>query len=68
MIIERPGKTQKFLPISVRLKRTDQIIYTRADTGVKTLEHMRTVAEPPECGSTGISSSAYHFPRLISKH
>ena len=26
---------------------------------------MRTVAETPRCGSTGIGSAAYYFPRLL---
>jgi tripartite-type tricarboxylate transporter receptor subunit TctC len=47
------------------LEKTDRIFYMRADTGVKTLEDMRTVAETPKCGSTGIGSSAYYFPRLL---
>ena len=46
-------------------EKTDRIFYARADTGIKTLEDMRTVAETPKCGSTGIGSSAYYFPRLL---
>ena len=46
-------------------EKTDRIFYVRADTGIKTLEDMRTVAETPKCGSTGIGSSAYYFPRLL---
>jgi len=46
-------------------EKTERIFYVRADTGIKTLEDMRTVAETPKCGSTGIGSSAYYFPRLL---
>ena len=46
-------------------EKTDRIFYMRADTGIKTLEDMRTVADPPRCGSTGIGSAAYYFPRLL---
>lgn len=46
-------------------EKTDRIFYMRADLGIKNLEDMRTVAETPRCGSTGIGSSAYYFPRLL---
>ena len=46
-------------------EKTDRIFYMRADMGIKTLEDMRTVADPPRCGSTGIGSAAYYFPRLL---
>ena len=46
-------------------EKTDRIFYMRADTGIKILEDMRTVAETPRCGSTGIGSAAYYFPRLL---
>jgi len=46
-------------------EKTDRIFYMRADLGIKTLEDMRTVAEAPRCGSTGIGSAAYYFPRLL---
>ena len=46
-------------------EKTDRIFYIRADTGIKTLEDMRTVADTPRCGSTGIGSAAYYFPRLL---
>jgi tripartite-type tricarboxylate transporter receptor subunit TctC len=45
--------------------KTERIFYMRADTGIKTLEDMRTVAETPRCGSTGIGTAAYYFPRLL---
>jgi tripartite-type tricarboxylate transporter receptor subunit TctC len=40
-------------------EKTDRIFYMRADTGIKSLEEMRAVAETPRCGSTGIGSAAY---------
>ena len=46
-------------------EKTDRIFYIRADFGVKALEDMRTVAVTPKCGSTGIGSAAYYFPRLL---
>jgi len=46
-------------------EKTDRIFYMRADLGIKNLEDMRTVAETPRCGSTGIGSAAFYFPRLL---
>lgn len=46
-------------------EKTDRIFYMRADTGIKSLEEMRAVVETPRCGSTGIGSAAYYFPRLL---
>ena len=46
-------------------EKTDRNFYIRADTGIKALEDMRNVAETPKCGSTGIGTAAYYFPRLL---
>ncbi|MBM4260924.1 MAG: hypothetical protein FJ145_05705 [Deltaproteobacteria bacterium] len=46
-------------------EKTDRIFYIRADSGVKVLEDMRTISETPKCGSTGIGTAAYYFPRLL---
>jgi tripartite-type tricarboxylate transporter receptor subunit TctC len=46
-------------------EKTDRIFYLRADMGIKTLEDLRAAAETPKCGSTGIGSAAYYFPRLL---
>ncbi len=48
-------------------EKTDRIFYIRSDMGIKSLEDMRTVAETPKCGSTGIGSAAYYFPRLLQE-
>lgn len=46
-------------------EKTDRIFYIRSDSGVKALEDMRGIAEPAKCGSTGIGTAAYYFPRLL---
>jgi tripartite-type tricarboxylate transporter receptor subunit TctC len=48
-------------------ERTDRIFYIRADTPYKTLEDMRKAAEPPKCGSTGVGTASYYWPRLLEE-
>lgn len=46
-------------------EKTDRIFYIRSDSGVKALEDMHGTAETAKCGSTGIGTAAYYFPRLL---
>jgi tripartite-type tricarboxylate transporter receptor subunit TctC len=45
----------------------EQQMYMRADSPYKTVEDVRTAAEPPKCGSTGTGSSSYYLPRLMEE-
>jgi tripartite-type tricarboxylate transporter receptor subunit TctC len=46
-------------------ERTERIFYIRADTPYKTIEDMRKAAEPPKCGTTGVGTASYYWPRLL---
>src|SRR5687768_7397129 len=48
-------------------ERTDRIFYVRADTPYKTLEDIRKAAEPPKCGTTGVGTASYYWPRLLEE-
>jgi tripartite-type tricarboxylate transporter receptor subunit TctC len=43
------------------------MLYMRADSPYKTIEDVRNAKEPPKCGSTGISNSAYVVPKLLEE-
>ena len=47
--------------------KSPQMMYMRADTPYKTIEDVRNAKEPPKCGSTGISNSAYVIPKLLEE-
>ncbi len=47
--------------------KSPQMMYMRADTPYKTIEDVRNAKEPPKCGSTGISNSAYVVPKLLEE-
>jgi len=47
--------------------KSPQMMYMRADTLYKTIEDVRNAKEPPKCGSTGISNSAYVVPKLLEE-
>ena len=46
-------------------EKTERIFYIRADTPYKTFEDMQKAAEPPKCGSTGVGTASYYWPRLL---
>jgi len=48
-------------------EKTDRIFYIRADTPYKTLEDLRRAAEPPKCGTTGVGTASYYWPRLLGE-
>ena len=45
----------------------EQQMYMRADTPYKTIEDVRNAKEPPRCGATGTSDSAYYLPKLFEE-
>ncbi len=47
--------------------KSPQMLYMRADSPYKTLDDVRNAKEPPKCGSTGISNSAYVIPKLLEQ-
>lgn len=40
-------------------------MYMRADTPYKTIEDVRTAAEPPKCGATGVTGPDSYLPKLL---
>jgi len=47
--------------------KSPSMLYMRADSPYKTIEDVRNAKEPPKCGSTGISNSAYVVPKLLEE-
>jgi tripartite-type tricarboxylate transporter receptor subunit TctC len=47
-------------------EKTDRIFYIRSDTPYKTLEDLRKAAEPPKCGSTGVSTASAYWPQFLA--
>jgi tripartite-type tricarboxylate transporter receptor subunit TctC len=47
--------------------RSPSMLYMRADSPYKTIDDVRNAKEPPKCGSTGISNSAYVVPKLLEE-
>jgi tripartite-type tricarboxylate transporter receptor subunit TctC len=43
------------------------MLYMRADSPYQTIDDVRNAKEPPKCGSTGISNSAYVVPKLLEE-
>jgi len=49
-------------------EQTDEMFYTRSDSPYKTLDDIRTAAEPPRCGATGTGgNSSYYVPKLVEE-
>lgn len=48
-------------------ERTARIFYLRADTPYRTIEDLRTAAEPPKCGVTGLGTASYYWPKLLGE-
>jgi tripartite-type tricarboxylate transporter receptor subunit TctC len=48
-------------------EQTQRIIYIRSDAAVKTIDDMRTAAEPPKCGATALGTVGHYFPRLVEE-
>jgi tripartite-type tricarboxylate transporter receptor subunit TctC len=44
-----------------------RVFYIRTDTSFKTLEDLRNASEPVKCGSTGLGTSDYYFPRFLQE-
>lgn len=48
-------------------ERTARIFYIRADTPYKSIEDLRSAAEPPKCGLTGVGTATYYWPKLLGE-
>ena len=44
---------------------SNTLMYIRNDSGIKTIEEVRTAATPPKCGATGVTSAAFYMPKLL---
>jgi tripartite-type tricarboxylate transporter receptor subunit TctC len=47
--------------------KSPMMLYMRADSPYKSIDDVRNAKEPPKCGSTGISNSAYVVPKLLEE-
>lgn len=46
---------------------SNHLLYMRADTPFKTIDDIRKASEPPKCGATGTTSTAYYVPHLMQE-
>ena len=46
---------------------SNHLLYMRADTPYKTMGDVRKASEPPRCGATGTTSTAYYVPKLFEE-
>ncbi len=46
-------------------EENDELLFIRSDTPYKTLTDIRKASEPLRCGSTGVGSTGYYFPKLL---
>ena len=46
---------------------SNHLLYMRADTPYKTMDDIRKASEPPKCGATGTTSTAYYVPHLMQE-
>ena len=48
-------------------ERLEAQLYMRADSPYKTLEDIRTAAEPPRCGGAGTGATGYFVPKILEE-
>ena len=46
---------------------SNHMMYMRADTPYKTIDDVRSAAQPPKCGTSGITSTGYYIPKLLEE-
>jgi tripartite-type tricarboxylate transporter receptor subunit TctC len=46
-------------------ERSGFLVFMRTDAPYKTIEDIRTAADPPRCSATGVGSSGYDIPRVL---
>jgi len=46
-------------------EENDESLFMRSDTPYKTLADIRKASESPRCGTTGVGSTGYYFPKLL---
>jgi tripartite-type tricarboxylate transporter receptor subunit TctC len=47
--------------------QSEHHLYMRTDSPYKTIEDIRKAAEPPKCGSGGVTGTGFYFPRLLEE-
>jgi len=47
--------------------QSEHQLYMRTDSPYKTIEDIRKAAEPPKCGSGGVTGTGFYFPRLLEE-
>ena len=48
-------------------EKIDQVLFIRTDFPAKTLDDLRSVAEPPRCAATARAGLAYFLPKLLEE-
>jgi len=48
-------------------EENDELLFIRSDLPYKTLLDLRTPSQPPRCGTTGVGSTGYYIPKLLSE-
>lgn len=46
---------------------SNHFMYMRSDAPYKTIDDVRKASEPPKCGATGTTSTAYYIPKLLEE-
>ena len=46
---------------------SNHMMYMRADTPYKTIDDVRAAAQPPKCGTSGVTSTGYYIPKLLEE-
>ncbi|MGH7828848.1 MAG: Bug family tripartite tricarboxylate transporter substrate binding protein, partial [Candidatus Binatia bacterium] len=46
---------------------SNHFLYMRATAPFKTMDDVRKASEPPKCGATGTTSTAYYVPKLLEE-
>jgi len=48
-------------------EENDELFFIRSDQPYKTLLDLRAPAQPPRCGTSGVGSTGYYIPKLLSE-
>jgi tripartite-type tricarboxylate transporter receptor subunit TctC len=48
-------------------EENDELLFIRSDLPYKTLLDLRSAAQPPRCGTTGVGSTGYYIPKLLKE-
>lgn len=47
--------------------RSDNVVYMRSDTPLKTIHDVRRTAQPPKCTATGAGTVGHYMPKLLNE-